>query len=355
MPGLKVFDGSSWRATGVEDSQWDILSATAGGTVVNLSWPTAGGSPASYEINLDNSVINVGNTTSYTVTGLTIGQSYSFKVRPVYSDGSTGGWSYFKNSGPAGFNNATGGTVTTVPNYNGTGQTWKVHKFTSSGTFTVTENYGFHQFNVLVVGGGGGGGASGGGSDRAGQYYRGGGGGGGGYRTSSISLAVASHTVTVGAGAAGTAVSNTGTNRGGNSSIGTITSTGGGGGNWLLTGGTGGSGGGGGLGENGNIAGAGGAGNTPSTSPSQGNNGAGSGGGGGGANSAASGTTGGSGKTTDISGSTETYSAGGNASPGTGGANTGKGGGSGGFVYAPSTPSGSSGGSGIVIIAYQIG
>lgn len=102
MPGLKVFDGSAWRATGVEDSQWDILTANESGSTVELSWPNAGGSPSSYELDIDGSMINVGNVTSYSVSGLTIGQNYNFKVRPVYSDGSTGGWSYFKNRGPKG-------------------------------------------------------------------------------------------------------------------------------------------------------------------------------------------------------------------------------------------------------------
>ncbi len=68
------------------------------------------------------------------------------------------------------FNNATGGTITEVANYNGTGQTWRVHTFTSGGTFTV-----LHQstpFRVLVAGSPGGGGAT--------SSSRGGAGGGGG-------------------------------------------------------------------------------------------------------------------------------------------------------------------------------
>ena len=46
---------------------------------------------------------------------------------------------------------ATGGTITTVGNY-------KVHSFTSSGTFTITSGSGTIEY--LVVGGGGGAGAT---------------------------------------------------------------------------------------------------------------------------------------------------------------------------------------------------
>ena len=56
------------------------------------------------------------------------------------------------------FNNATGGTITTVSNYNGTGQTWLVHTFNSGGTFTVVDAP--SPFSTLVTAGGGSGGYS---------------------------------------------------------------------------------------------------------------------------------------------------------------------------------------------------
>lgn len=68
-----------------------------------------------------------------------------------------------------GYNNATGGTVTEVPNYNGTNELWRVHTFNTSGTLTVLSSS--VPFRVLTVGNGGGG-ATGG------PYYTAGGQGG---------------------------------------------------------------------------------------------------------------------------------------------------------------------------------
>lgn len=49
-------------------------------------------------------------------------------------------------------NQGSGGTVTEVSNYNGTGQTWRIHTFNSSGTFTLTN--GQQPMRYLLVGGG---------------------------------------------------------------------------------------------------------------------------------------------------------------------------------------------------------
>ena len=89
----------------------------------------------------------------------------------------------------ANFNAATGGTVTDVPNYNGTGQTWRVHTFTSSGTLTVS--VGSQPFAAAVQGGGAGGG------------YGAGGGRGAFTQNLSLNLPAGSHAVTVGAAVAG--------------------------------------------------------------------------------------------------------------------------------------------------------
>ena len=124
--------------------------------------------------------------------------------------------------------NATGGTVTTDGAYT-------VHKFTSSGTFTVTSGSG--NVEALVVAGGGGGG---------GNYSGSGGGGGGVVYNSSFSVSAGSKTVTVGGGGSGGANGAKGSN-GGNSVFDSIVATGGGGGAYnacAVSGNSGGSGGG---------------------------------------------------------------------------------------------------------------
>lgn len=81
---------------------------------------------------------------------------------------------------------ATGGIITDVGE-------WRVHRFNSSGTFTLSSVIGSSlPVEYLVVGGGGGGGMD-----------MGGGGGGGGVLTGKHILNPASYTITVGAGGAG--------------------------------------------------------------------------------------------------------------------------------------------------------
>src|SRR6056300_298086 len=99
----------------------------------------------------------------------TVGQSVTF----VYTD-STQGWlntmDSTSNVRASQFVAATGGTITTCGNY-------KIHTFTSPGTFTVTASgspVGSDTVDYLVVAGGGGGG-----------FDYSGGGGAGGYRESS--------------------------------------------------------------------------------------------------------------------------------------------------------------------------
>lgn len=120
------------------------------------------------------------------------------------------------------YNVATGGTVTTVGDY-------KIHTFTSTGTFNVTATGSVdNTFEILVVGGGGGGGS------RAG-----GGGGGGGliYMTGSTDLSdVRDFHIEIGAGGVGAINGSTGRGTNGGdtlitSSLGTVfTAKGGGGG-----------------------------------------------------------------------------------------------------------------------------
>ena len=118
----------------------------------------------------------------------------------------------------------SGGTVTTSGSY-------RIHTFTSSGTFTVPSGLSLSSVEYVVVAGGGAGGGSTGST-----YYGGGGGGAGGYRSSvsgensgggagtesALSLSAGNYTVTVGAGGATRATN------GSNSVFHTVTSLGGG-------------------------------------------------------------------------------------------------------------------------------
>ena len=116
---------------------------------------------------------------------------------------------------------ATGGSISIDQNY-------KIHTFTTSGTFNITAIGTVDStFNILLVGGGGGGGVQAGG----------GGGGGGVLSNTGASLAVGSRTITVGLGGAGGVLtpSRTTGGNGGNTSIdATYVAIGGGGGGSLL-------------------------------------------------------------------------------------------------------------------------
>ena len=337
----------------------------------------------------------------------TEGQTATF----VYVD-STEGWINVQETSNSvtgrQFITATGGTVTTCGDF-------KIHTFTSPGTFCVSAISTVAAENtvgyVVVAGGGGGNGDS---------SLRSGGGGAGGYRegrnvpidnftasplvadapTNAVTITTTAFPITVGAGGASATT-------GSNSIFSTITSAGGGRGGQgqapfpgpAITGDSGGSGGGGGAGSGcGNFS-TGGTGNTPPVSPSQGNNGGGAshttgnwaGGGGGGGAGAVGGTAtaypsigpsssagvGGNGVASSITGSPVTRGGGGGAggilcgqsfiaggsggggkgnagpgSPSQASAGTANTGGGGGGEYSGSG-GGKAGGSGIVIIRYK--
>lgn len=125
---------------------------------------------------------------------------------------------------------ASGGTVV---DYNESGTDYRAHIFTVDGTFTVTEG-GFIDY--LVVGGGGAG------SQGTADVSQGGGGGAGGFIEDTTSVTVQAYSVVVGAGGVG---SNGAGTDGGNSSFdGTVAEGGGAGGNDNGAGNDGGSGGG---------------------------------------------------------------------------------------------------------------
>jgi hypothetical protein len=245
---------------------------------------------------------------------------------------------------------ATGGTITTDGDY-------KVHSFTSSGTFTVTNTFATGVEYLVIAGGGGGS-----------QSYAGGG-GAGGYLTATgfAVLASTAYSITVGAGGAGHPSPGV---IGGNSVFSTITSVGGGRGGYTNgeAGGAGGSGGGGAwTSSSGGAGGAATAGQGNAGGSSTTNQYGGSGGGGAGSvglsNSGSSGGAGGNGLSSSITGSA-VYRAGGGGGGASGtngagvhGGGTGEGsdavankGGGGGGAW---NGEGKSGGSGIVIIRYK--
>ena len=298
----------------------------------------------------------------------------------IYVD-STEGWLYTVENNvtiePPTYVTATGGTITTDGDF-------KVHTFTSSGTFTVTDAGDASTSNTvdyLIIAGAGGGGAS------VNCQTSGGGGGAGGYRisfpnpaTGGTSVSAQAYPVTIGAGGAGGAnpnpyTANAGA-KGSNSVWNSITSAGGGAGGSYSQGGCRPGGSGGGAGTNPSSPNrTGGTGNTPPVSPSQGNNGgtssggdggnaSGGGGGIGGVGGNASGSTkgpGGAGSPSTINGSNVTRAAGGSGQPNcssvnstAGSANTGDGGsGSSAAGGVSRTAAGGAGGSGVVIIRYK--
>jgi hypothetical protein len=329
----------------VQNLSASVISATQ----INLTWnaPLFSGdtSITSYVVRSADGVtpsagtVNISGT-SASVTGLTAGTSYSFSVRAQNSIGLSSVGSPISATTPS-FNDASGGTITTVSNYNGTGQTWRVHTFNSSGTFTVLSNN--DPFNVFAVGGGGGGGGG-----TTGVNF-GPGAASGVVRQGSYSLNNQAYTVTVGSAGSG---SRTNGSSGGTSSLGSVVSaTGGGGSNRGQTGAanadfvggsfatphSGGGAGAAGNGGGGSVGGPGGRGGNPVSSNISGSSISYGGGGGGGSNGPGGASSGGNGGWTN--------------QPGTSGvANRGGGGGGG----DEGSANGGNGGTGVVVIAYRI-
>jgi hypothetical protein len=274
---------------------------------------------------------------------------------------------------------AAGGTESNVTI---SGIVYKLHTFTSSGTLTVSSG---GEFEYLVIAGGGGGGCGTAGGGGAGGYrtnVSGQSSGGGASAEGTAELSAGSHTITIGAGGAGAITSTSDATNGGNTSIGSIVqSTGGGaggegnpnntrragqpggsgGGAWEYSGDTGGPGSGtAGQGYAGGAyaltggAGGGGAGGTAGTHPTNVQNSDGGPGVSSNINGTATGRAGGGGG--GLSGQSSASDGGGagangSATGSSGTANTG-GGGGGGWAYA--SGNGGSGGSGLVIIRYRI-
>jgi hypothetical protein len=210
-------------------------------------------------------------SSSGAITGTLTGSSttYNFTITATDPQNQTASRNFSYTTSVV-YMSATGGTVTPVGNY-------KIHTFTSSGTFTVTSAPANSSVQYVVVAGGGGGG------------IYGGGGGAGGYLTGTTTVTATSYTVTVGAGGAISTDQNYGSamprQLGSASVFGSTTAPGGGGGgNNNTAGGNGGSGGG--AGRTGSsystkAGGIGSAGSNGGSTVSNNNSGAASGGGGG--------------------------------------------------------------------------
>jgi hypothetical protein len=306
---LGTYTGSSIQlATTDDESNTITYSVTSGSLPTGVSLSSAGlisgtatGNPGTYTF-----------TVSASDGGNTVTRSFSIFVPPTI----------------------TGGTITVSGDY-------RIHTFTSSGTFAT--NASSLTADYLVVAGGGGGGTT-----------YGGGGGAGGLRStvtatgragtleSALTLAANSYTVTVGGGGATGLAGYNATNapgfNGNNSVFATITSLGGGGG-----------GGGGGSSKSGGSGGGGMDSITPGSgttgqgfdgggSASGGNYGAGGGGGSGSngvAGNSGAGGNGGAGVAVAISGSSVTYAGGGGGGTYTGGTSGSGGSGGGGNAGAP--------------------
>jgi len=249
-----------------------FVNTTSGAVSVNLPAGTAGAVVGfkDYANTFDTDKVTLVQNGSDKIGGSTANGTLKTEgqaVTLVYID-STKGW-LITDSGvqtdvsTAAYMAASGGNTTT------TDGDYKVHAFTSPGTFTVSavgNACGSNTVQYMVVAGGGGGSNS-----------NGGGGGAGGFRMASCFTApAAGYPITVGAGGAGNPVPLTARGASGAvSTFSTITSAGGGGGGSGLgpagaagPGADGGSGGGGGTNNE-----CGGAGNTPPVSPPQGNDG----------------------------------------------------------------------------------
>jgi hypothetical protein len=378
-----------------------FLNTTSGAITINLpSSPNVGDIVAikDYASTFGCNAVTVGRGGSK-IGGLCLDATLGTEgesVTLIYADSTRGWLNVNTDSTITGSTHvaATGGTESTSGDY-------KIHTFTSSGTFQVTaagSPPGSTKISYMVIAGGGGGARDGAGGAGAGGYREG--------KCSSdpytasplaatpcsaLTASIGSFPISVGAGGSVGAGCTIAT-QGGSSIFSTITSAGGGraGQNPSpnTAGGDGGSGGGG----RSNVGAAGGAGNTPPVSPPQGNPGGSSapssppynqwgGGGGGGAGGAGSnyppGGQGGAGVTSSINATPTVRASGGAggsnnpaapaaaATPGGGGAggsspggnggagtaNTGGGGGSGACGGSPSV--GGAGGSGIVIVRYK--
>ena len=222
---LEFYDGSTWIATNLIPTLDSVTGNITAGFGTGL---TLAVSNATDSIDV---VFKEGVTTLATVTGRSVSSGSATVDVPsaVYgqSAGDTIIISVINLDGTPSSNSQTsvikslptGGTITTFGNY-------RIHTFTSSGTFGVGNLA--VSADILMLAGGGGGGAGGGASTHSGA----GGGAGGMFTSTSQSLtASTNYTIAIGSGGAGSSNSANKGGTGGNTSFtGQTTAVGGGGG-----------------------------------------------------------------------------------------------------------------------------
>lgn len=184
----------SYRIDSTNSNAWTLGART---TSVDLYWIQPGGNA----VYTQTGALRVHNGTTAqrsTVSAGAIRWNTSYPQLEV-ADGTN----YHKIVTEPIVTSASGGTITTDGDY-------KVHTFTSSGTFTLTTISGATRVlvQVMVLGGGGGGG-----------FYLGGGGGSGAMLETEVSMSASAYTVTVGAGGAAVNSGLTYSGNGGFSSI----------------------------------------------------------------------------------------------------------------------------------------
>ena len=244
---LEYYDGANWVATNLIPTI-DSITGTIYETIATDLTLTLSNATDSIDVVYSESGIELAQDTGVSVSG---GSATTTVPSAVYNQsvGDTITISIKNQDGTPSSNAVTrtvsalpsGGTITT---YNDGSNTYRIHTFTSNGTFVNTVSN--LEVEYLIIGGGGSGGVS---ANNGGPAA--GGGGAGGYRESTpggsespLTLSVQSYGVTVGQGGASRSGAGNG-NQGGDSSFGGITSLGGGyGGGNGANGNSGGSGGG---------------------------------------------------------------------------------------------------------------
>ncbi len=169
-----------------------------GGEIINFTAGTEGTSPITGYVA---SVIPSGPTATVVSADLAVGgyvelSEFTFDTDYIVSisavnevgQGEAAYTNSFDFASP--YNSASGGTETIIDDYNGTGEQWMVHTFTSSGTLSVASAS--NDFRYLVVGAGGSGGGK--------PSPEGGGGGCGGVVDTVGLLSVGDIAITVGVG-----------------------------------------------------------------------------------------------------------------------------------------------------------